>query len=73
MPDHIHLIIGLSNESDCESAKSISLIIGQMKRWVSKQAGFSLWQKSYYEHIIKNEADYAKTVEYIRNNPLKSK
>jgi len=31
----------------------------------------NLWQKSYYEHIIRNEKEYYKICEYITNNPLK--
>ena len=31
----------------------------------------ALWQKSYYEHIIRDENDYITRVEYIINNPLK--
>ncbi len=30
-----------------------------------------LWQKSYYDHIIRNEEDYNETYEYIENNPKK--
>jgi putative transposase len=29
-----------------------------------------LWQKSYYDHIIRNEKDLIRIREYIRNNPL---
>ena len=29
-----------------------------------------LWQKSYYEHIIRNEKELHKIIEYIRYNPL---
>ena len=28
-----------------------------------------LWQRNYYEHIIRNEESYYKIVDYIRNNP----
>jgi REP element-mobilizing transposase RayT len=28
------------------------------------------WQRNYYEHIIRNEAEYAKIAEYIQNNPI---
>ena len=28
-----------------------------------------LWQRNYYEHIIRSEDDYAKIADYIRNNP----
>ena len=30
-----------------------------------------LWQKSYYEHIIRNEEDFREISEYIINNPRK--
>lgn len=30
-----------------------------------------LWQRNYYEHIIRNEDEYYKICEYIKNNPIK--
>lgn len=30
-----------------------------------------LWQRNYYEHIIRNQESYNKIVEYIQNNPQK--
>jgi REP element-mobilizing transposase RayT len=30
-----------------------------------------LWQKDFYEHIIRNEESYLKITEYINNNVLK--
>ena len=30
-----------------------------------------LWQRNYYENIIRNEEIYIKVSEYIENNPLK--
>jgi REP element-mobilizing transposase RayT len=30
-----------------------------------------LWQRNYYEHIIRNDDDLNRTHEYIINNPLK--
>ena len=32
-----------------------------------------LWQRNYYEHIIRNEKEYWMIYEYIENNPLKWK
>ena len=29
-----------------------------------------IWQRNYYEHIIRNEIEYAQIAEYIRNNPI---
>ena len=30
-----------------------------------------LWQKSYYDHVIRNQRDYDEIWEYIENNPVK--
>ncbi len=40
-------------------------------RWITSDPNFVVWQRNYYEHIIRNEADLAEKREYIRNNPLK--
>ena len=49
----------------------LSNVIQQMKRITSKQAGISLWQKGFYDHVIRNDEDLATVRQYIRNNPLK--
>ena len=33
--------------------------------------GVSLWQRSYYDHVIRNEPDYLRIWDYIDANPLK--
>lgn len=52
-------------------APTVAKIINQFKGYVSKQIGFSIWQKSYYDHIIRNETDYLKIWQYIDENSLK--
>jgi REP element-mobilizing transposase RayT len=73
MPDHIHMIIFiLPNENGrMISAPTLSTVIGQMKRWVSKQIGFSIWQKSFNDRIIHSEKGYQEVWKYIDENPLK--
>lgn len=78
MPDHIHLILFLLNGDYYQSGRiisaptvNISTVIGQMKRSVSKKIGFGIWQKSYFDHIIRNEQDLNETRKYIAENPIK--
>ena len=74
MPDHIHLIIRIeSNSGRMISAPTVSTVVGSMKRWVSKRIGKPIWQKSFYEHGIRNQQDYNEIWTYIENNPLKCK
>lgn len=41
-------------------------------KWVRQNTDISeIWQRNYYEHIIRNETSYFQIIEYIENNPLK--
>ena len=73
MPYHIHFILRIESDIDGRiiSAPTVSTVVGSMKRWVSKQIGRSIWQKSFYDHGIRNQQDYDEIWEYIENNPLK--
>ena len=44
-------------------------VINALKGLSSKEAGFSMWQRSFHDHIIRDEADYDRIVNYIENNP----
>jgi REP element-mobilizing transposase RayT len=42
-----------------------------LKKFTSKQIGSNIWQRSYYDHIIRNEEDYIAHMQYIDENPKK--
>lgn len=50
--------------------KSFKDIVTKVIREQFNDFGFQ-WQRSYYDHIIRNETSLAKIREYIVNNPLK--
>ena len=59
-------------------SKTIGAIVRGYKGAVTKQInilrqmpGVPVWQRNYYEHIIRNERAYQRIAEYILNNPLK--
>lgn len=73
MPDHVHFILRIESDIGGRiiSAPTVSTVVGSMKRWVSRQIGRPVWQKSFYDHGIRNQQDYDEIWEYIENNPLK--
>ena len=75
MPDHIHMLLvnqpAGPDGRQIAAPTSISTVIQQMKRAVSLAAGQPIWQKSYYDHVIRTPADLEETRRYIANNPLK--
>ena len=53
-------------------------VVGFFKYQTSKRInllrqtpGQKLWQRNYYEHVIRDETDYNRICKYIENNPLK--
>lgn len=51
-------------------AAKIPTVIQQFKRAVSMTVGNSIWQKGYYDHIIRCDEDLQNIRQYILNNPL---
>ena len=72
MPNHIHLILSIDTSKDgrTQFAPTISRVIKQFKGAITKQIGKPIWQRSFYEHAIRNRQDYNEIWEYIENNPL---
>ena len=73
MPDHIHLLLRIHTDENGMPvyAPTIDRVIKQFKSYVTKQIGFSIWQKSYNDHIVRGIEDYNNIWEYIDGNPIK--
>lgn len=73
MPNHIHLLLRIKSDGDGRAmlAPTVSKVIQQMKGYVTKQIGWSIWQKLFHDHVIRNEQDYQKIWNYIEGNPMK--
>ena len=71
MPNHIHLLLHIQTDENGQEipAPTISRVIQQLKGIVTKQLGYSPWQKLFHDHIIRNRQDYLKIWEYIDSNP----
>ncbi len=69
MPNHIHMILRL--DPFMEKKLTLVQIVALFKAGVSRKAGRSIWQRSFYEHTIRTQAEYDKIWTYIHNNPAK--
>ncbi|MGL6021545.1 MAG: transposase [Chitinophagaceae bacterium] len=65
MPDHIHLIIFITDNDE----EAIPQKIKSLKILVTKEIGFSLWQRLYHDRIIRSQKEYERIWEYIDHNP----
>lgn len=71
MPNHVHMILRIDRDSGRAmlAPTTVSEIIRQMKGTVTKQCGKAFWQRSYYDHIIRDDYDYQIKWNYIENDP----
>ena len=84
MPNHLHGIINIVNMHNvgaglkpAPTGHALSEIVRALKTFSSRKInqlrnspGCPVWQRNYYDRIIRNENELMKTMEYIRNNPL---
>jgi REP element-mobilizing transposase RayT len=75
MPNHVHAIIVLTNEIVIKR-HPLSEIVRAFKSFsarrinsLRKTQGIPVWQRNYYEHIIRDEKDLQAKCDYILNNP----
>lgn len=75
MPNHIHMIVsieGMGNGGGMRASRpTLHTIVRSFKTMVTCELGCSIWQASYYEHIVRNEEDYLAIWKYIDENPAK--
>ena len=77
MPNHVHLLIAIDstaqskNEGRQVAAPTTGTVINQLKRNITMIYGSSVWQKGYYDHIIKDETELENAWIYIEENPEK--
>jgi REP element-mobilizing transposase RayT len=85
MPNHLHGILIIRNVCTGGSrtalsntkSKSLGSLVGAFKTVSTKHInqirgtpGAKVWQRNYYEHIIRNENELEEVRKYIRYNPM---
>ena len=81
MPNHIHFIVSLTQgpsgasgtppPTSARSVQAIPSFVSTLKRLTNKAAHTDLWQRGYYDHVIRGQQDYDDIWQYIDNNPAK--
>ena len=72
MPNHIHLLLLIDTYGlPRSSAPTIPDIITALKKFTNCDCKCNLWQRGYYDHIIRNQSDFEHHWNYIEYNALK--
>ena len=72
MPNHIHLLIYVNNNNNQSIGPNaiIPKYVSSLKRLINKECGKKLFQRSYYDHIVRNDKDFDNIWNYIDGNPV---
>lgn len=83
MPNHVHGLLTLSNNTTTSTALSLSEVMQRWKSWTTTlyRRGVGeqnwepfparLWQRNYYERVVRDEKEWQSCRDYIENNPSK--
>lgn len=78
MSNHIHILFQPLKDQNVNSYHLTKIVQG-LKSYTAKKINQLLdssgrvWEKGYFDRIIRNETDYWNVVEYILNNPVKAR
>ena len=71
MPNHIHFIIELKKDGGIELKNIISYFKSTVSRNIKKIK--PLWDRGYFDRVIRDEKEYNNVVKYILDNPYRDK
>ena len=70
MPDHFHVLLQGAEES------RLIPFVQRFKQatgyWFKERTGTTLWQRSFYDHVLRGEEDIGDVAEYIWSNPVRA-
>jgi putative transposase len=67
MPDHLHAVMLLDG-----TGAGLSTLINTFKTAATREAGARIWQRGFYDHIVRDEEDLERVCEYVVGNPLRA-
>ena len=65
------MILRIDRGPPWASAPTVSDAVGALKRLANQRLGHDIWQRSFHEHVIRNENGYREIWDYIDQNPAK--
>lgn len=77
MPNHIHILLRMSaaGASPRPTVTDVMRVLKSLttRRWNERNEtrGCALWQRSYYDHILRDENDFLNHWTYIAQNPVR--
>lgn len=70
MPDHVHIL--LKGATEVSDSYRVMRMFKQKTGFLFSQSGFGIvWQKDFYDHILRTDEDMVNHFRYILENPVR--
>jgi hypothetical protein len=71
MPDHVHLVV--EGQTDGSNCREFARAFKQRTAFAwKKRTGQRLWQKSFYDHVLRETETVQGVVGYVLENPVRA-
>jgi putative transposase len=71
LPDHFHMIINPRGNNLSSIFQKIKLSFSKKIRFLSQSNSGHIWQSRFWDHIIRDQNDLNRHIDYIHYNPVK--
>ena len=73
MPDHVHMFV----TPGPPEGKSLSDFMREWKKWTSRRIAsvfdvHRVWQREFFDHLLRTDESYDQKWEYVRSNPVRA-
>ena len=76
MPNHIHILLWIGKNgtprtsSPTRQTSTVSHFVSTFKRFCNKEYGTNIWQRGFYDHVVRCGEDCDEIKRYIYENPI---
>src|ERR1700730_13432794 len=71
MPDHIHFFV--TGQGDFDLGRWIGILKQILRKNIERSSrGDPVWQRGFFDHVLRSEESYAQKWNYVRDNPVRA-
>ncbi|HXL23399.1 MAG TPA: transposase [Candidatus Dormibacteraeota bacterium] len=71
MPDHCHFVLA-ARDNSCDLSDAMRAFKGAAAAQARKLGPTNLWQKGFYDHVIRSGEDFDAVTAYVLENPVRA-
>jgi len=70
MPDHVHFFV--RRPDDLELGRWVGMLKQTLAKQVAPAGTLPVWQRGFFDHLLRNDESYAQKWNYVRENPVRA-